>query len=74
MKCPYCKGKVKVTDIVYNPLENETYRQRKCLDCDYKFYTVEYEVIQNDRFKDEWTIFTKLQATESKGRKNERRK
>lgn len=43
MVCPECGGKVHAPDIVHTP-DNETYRKRKCVDCGFIFYTVEYEV------------------------------
>lgn len=54
MVCPKCKGKIYVTDSVHNKKENETYRLKKCINCSHTFFTVECEVIQNQRFKEDW--------------------
>ena len=57
MKCPKCKGKLKVADSVHNPKENETYRRKVCLDCGLMFYTVEFPIEQNKRFEEEWAAY-----------------
>ena len=44
MTCPECGGKTKVVDIVHNPDAYEDYRKRVCKDCDYTFYTIEYDI------------------------------
>ncbi len=54
MKCPKCNGSLRVLDTVHNDKENETYRARKCVVCDHTFFTVEYEVIENQRFAEDW--------------------
>lgn len=55
MMCPNCAGKVRVLDNVKNPTENEIYRRKTCTECGYTFFTVEYEVVVNKRFKDDWS-------------------
>ena len=57
MTCPKCNGKLQITDIVHNPKEHETYRLKKCRSCKYIFFTVEYEVIQNRRFAEDWAEY-----------------
>lgn len=54
MICPKCGGRTYSIDTVHNNTDNETYRQKKCGDCGEVFYTVEFEVIENDRFKKAW--------------------
>lgn len=54
MECPKCKGKTAVFRTVYNPWQQETYRHRYCKDCDYMFYTVEYEIEETEKFKADW--------------------
>lgn len=54
MTCPKCKGKVVSIDSSINNTDNEVYRKKKCRDCGETFYTVEFEVIENDRFKKAW--------------------
>ena len=69
MRCSWCKGKTKPIDTVHNPLENETYRKHKCLDCGHIFYTVEYELIPNKRFRKDWTRFYRQHTDNLKGEK-----
>lgn len=54
MRCPKCSGKLLVVDNVHNRAENETYREKTCVNCGHTFYTVEYEVIENKRFIYDW--------------------
>lgn len=54
MKCPVCKGKVQVIDIVHNPDDQETYRAKQCTSCNHIFYTVEYEAVVNQVFEENW--------------------
>lgn len=42
MTCPVCGGDVKVVNCCSDP--DSIYRRRKCLDCDYEFYTTESEL------------------------------
>lgn len=57
MKCPKCSktkiANVKTVDVPWN----ETYRKKKCLSCGHKFYTAEFEVEPNKRFRKEWEIY-----------------
>lgn len=57
MHCPKCNGKVGVLDTVYNTKDNEILRKRKCHVCGHIFYTIEFEVENNDRLKEEWSTF-----------------
>lgn len=57
MKCPKCKGKLKVADSVHNTQENETYRRKVCLDCGFMFYTVEFPIEQTKRFEEDWAAY-----------------
>lgn len=52
MICPKCGGKTRVTDNSHNNQENETYRQRFCVDCSHVFYTAEIEVDDNPGFRE----------------------
>lgn len=54
MKCPECGGKTTVSDSSFNPKTNEYSRRRKCLVCDHRFYTMEFEVERNKRFEKDW--------------------
>ena len=54
MNCPNCKGKVTVRDTVHVEKANEIYRKRKCTDCGHTFFTVEFEVDDDDALKGIW--------------------
>ena len=54
MLCPKCGGKTHICDNVSDTETNENYRQRVCKECGHKFYTVEFEVEGDDRFKKSW--------------------
>lgn len=52
MICPDCGStNVGVIDNSFNPETNEAYRLRKCKDCLYRFYTIEFEVEATAQFK-----------------------
>lgn len=55
MNCPKCGGKAKVLDCARSP--EETYRERKCKVCGYAFYTVEYEVENDENFHKTWAKY-----------------
>lgn len=54
MTCPKCGSKTAVTDCVDNHSDNEYYRRRKCKDCGYRFYTLEFEAELDENFKSAW--------------------
>lgn len=54
MVCPKCNGKVTVIDTVQDTDNNEIYRKRKCCNCEYIFYTTEFEVRKTPQFKEDW--------------------
>lgn len=53
--CPKCGGATAVVDTVGNSQDGEIYRRRRCVDCKHTLYTIEFEVIDNERFRREWT-------------------
>ena len=53
MNCPKCGGKTAVTDGA--KATDEIYRRRKCLVCDHRFFTIEYEVENDAEFYKTWT-------------------
>lgn len=57
MNCPKCGEKTKVIDLSTAP--DEKYRKRNCRVCGHKFYTIEYEVEYDQRFKDEWVKYNR---------------
>lgn len=54
MKCPKCNGTVQSVDIAHNNKDNEIYRKRLCTECQFEFYTVEFEVEDNAQFRKAW--------------------
>lgn len=62
MYCPKCGGKLRVLDNVKNPDENEIYRKKSCAECEHTFFTVEYEVVENQKFKDYWNKYYRQPA------------
>lgn len=57
MYCPKCnEAKLRNIKSVNVPW-NEIYKQKKCLSCGHTFYTVEFEVEPNKRFKKEWCLY-----------------
>lgn len=59
MRCVKCGGKSTVKDVVCNNDTKETYRRHVCRECDYSFYTVQFEVEPSARFEH---IFKKLRS------------
>jgi transcriptional regulator NrdR family protein len=57
MKCPKCKGSLKVTDVVSNPEDNEVYRSKVCTICGLSIYTTEFEVERDAKFRTLWYKF-----------------
>ena len=65
MRCPTCKGKLRTVDTIpYS--DNSIYRRKRCLECGYLFYTIEFEVERNDKCRKEIN-----EATREKKGKNE---
>ena len=54
MKCPKCENDVHIKLTRQNHDDNETYRLRKCKVCGHQFYTVEFEVEDNEIFREAW--------------------
>lgn len=59
MNCPKCNSsKTKRTGCVHTP-DNEKYRQYECFDCKHLFYSVEFEVEPNEKFRKEWAKYSR---------------
>lgn len=54
MLCNHCKSNTVVIDGVDNKDTDETYRLRVCPRCGRSYYTVEFPIEVNDRFKKDW--------------------
>lgn len=57
MTCPKCGGKVRVAYTEHNTETNETYRQRKCTECNYIFYTTESITEETPSFRKNWVKY-----------------
>ena len=69
MKCLKCGGKTMVRRTNQNEKDNEVYRKRKCLECGFKFYTIEYDVEYTGDFRKNYLIAEMLKN--ERKRKNE---
>lgn len=67
MLCPKCGGNTAVVDVCHNDRVNETYRKRRCKQCNQFFYTAEISVDINENFKNVWWT---NHRQNSKGNKN----
>ena len=54
MVCPKCNGKTTIFDNCHVKDQNESYRKRRCIPCGNVFYTIEFEVSDDDRMADIW--------------------
>lgn len=70
MTCPKCNGKVKVTDTV-NAGNEEIYRRKMCLSCGLIFYTAEFQVDFDEKFKETWNRY--CNQTKYRHKKQEKR-
>lgn len=60
MKCPKCKGNCTVKDTRPNKNDPaETFRKQLCKNCGNEFFTVEYPIIENNRFKKDYSESTR---------------
>lgn len=55
MKCPKCGGKTRVRDNVNDEQANERYRRRLCKSCGHEFYTIEFEIEDDDQLRETWS-------------------
>lgn len=67
-ECEYCGGKMATKNVVQNPKDEETYRQKRCMNCGHEIYTVEFEVEVNRRFKDDWNKYIRLRVNDSRNK------
>lgn len=54
MKCPKCGEKTRIIDVANVPETSEKYRKRECESCNHIFYTIEFEVENNEEFRKIW--------------------
>lgn len=63
MNCPKCgSGMVFVNRVNTNTQDREIYKEKICLKCGHKHYTVEYEVVENKAFWDAWKASQKMKG------------
>lgn len=67
MYCPKCANKAKVERTLYDDFTQEVFRQHKCPECGHVFYSIEFEVEGNKKFKELWN---KLHREYREGLKN----
>lgn len=61
LPCPKCESKVNVCERVHDRKRNETYRYGVCPNCGHEYYSVEFEVEPNEKFKKAWAHLGKKQ-------------
>ena len=59
MLCPKCGSSTKVCDTRYDGKENEVFRRHICKTCSHEFFTVEFEVENNNKFVSLWKSLTR---------------
>ena len=53
MKCPKCGHITQVTHLTTSG-ENEEYRRRRCRWCGRVFFTIEFDIEENEQLRNEW--------------------
>ena len=71
MFCPDCGVKTFVSDSAPDKKNNELYRERTCVRCHKTFFTTEFIVEEDDKFRELWL---KLKNEYQQDRKKEREK
>lgn len=67
MICPDCGSKnTGVIDCSFNPETNEHSRLRRCKDCLYRFYSIEFVIEPNAQFKKDWAANNRYVAHNAK--------
>jgi transcriptional regulator NrdR family protein len=69
--CPDCGVKSFVSDSAIDKENNELYRERTCTRCGKVFFTTEFVVDEDDKFRELWL---KLKLKYNRERKKEREK
>lgn len=54
MQCPACGGNVRVRDTRHDTNNNEILRERECIKCHRRFFTVEHRVDTTPYFLNKW--------------------
>ena len=62
MTCPKCGAPTRVKDSVTNTDDREVYRLVYCTNCRHEFHTVEYEVVHNLEFAQQWNKWHRQNA------------
>ena len=66
MNCPKCgSGMVFINRVNVNTPDRETYKEKICLECGHKHYTVEYEVVENKAFFEAWKASQKMKGQDN---------
>lgn len=73
MICSKCGGSVGVTDVNHNVERNETYRRRKCKVCGHVMWSIEFEVDNDENFREQWNAHDRaIQANREKRKRNKK--
>lgn len=68
MICQKCnKGRLMVKDSVTRP-DNVTFRKRTCDKCGHKVNTMEFAIIDDQTFRDEWDKYHRLTKMKEKNK------
>ena len=71
MFCPDCGVKTFVSDSAPDKKNNELYRERTCTRCGKVFFTTEFVVDEDNKFRELWS---KLKSEYQRNRRKEREK
>ena len=69
MICPKCGNATKVCDTRFDEKENEVFRRHSCKICENKFFTVEFDIEETDKFIDLWRSMSRGSGRKPGGRK-----
>ena len=67
MQCQKCKKKAAAVDKVERP-DGIIYRRYKCKECDQSFYTMDFRIIPDSIFKEDWNANHRLTKFKEKKR------
>ena len=59
MLCPKCRKKLKTVNTACDDEQNEIIRERRCLYCGHRIYTIEFEAVDARASAEMWAIKNK---------------
>lgn len=69
MICKKCGDRCTVADVRHSMEEDEIFRKQVCKSCGNVFFTVEYEVIENEKFNEAWKASARSRSDKVSHRK-----